>query len=460
MSAAATQDLRGFLRGIEERNPADLLRIREPVSNRFEMTAVALEIERRGNSPILWFEKVEGTEFPVVANVYGTRKRFAQILCVPEEELLDAWVRRDRNPVPPKMLESGPILDSVQTGEDVDLSRLPLITHFHEDAGPYFTAGVIVAKDPDTGVRNGSFHRLQVKGRDRLGTSLHSRRHLWSLQQRIEARGEPLEIAVVIGAHPLFYFGAGLWKGPIQADEYDVAGSFLGEPLEVVRCRTVDLEVPARAEVVLEGRIVPGVREPEGPFAEFTGYASHASTNHVIEVTGVLHRRDALFQDVVSGNAAEHTGLLRVPGECRIYQALKGILPGVRAVSYPPSGACRFHCYISMKKTAEGQAKSAIFAAMGEDLSLKWVVVVDDDVDVYNEEEVMWAVATRMQADRGVFVVPHAMGAILDPSSRNGLTAKVGIDATAPLDGWTAERCTVPEDALRMVRKKLKAWIR
>jgi len=254
-----------------------------------------------------------------------------------------------------------------------------------------------------------------------LGTSLHSRRHLWSLQQRIAARGEPLE---------------------------------------VVRGRTVDLEVPARAEVVLEGRIIPGVRKPEGPFAEFTGYASHASTNHVIEVTGVLHRRDALFQDIVSGNSAEYTGLLRVPGECRIYQALKGILSDVRAVSYPPSCACRFHCYISMKKTAEGQAKSAIFAAMGEDLSLKWVVVVDDDVDVYNEEEVMWAVATRMQADRGVFVVPHAMGAILDPSSRNGLTAKVGIDATAPLDGWTAERCTVPEDALRMVRKKLKALIR
>jgi UbiD family decarboxylase len=297
---------------------------------------------------------------------------------------------------------------------------------------------------------------MQIKGRNRLGTSLHSRRHLWSYQQKAEERGEPLEVAVVIGCHPLFYLGSGLWKGPIQLDEFEIAGSFFGEPMEIVRCQTVDLEVPAHAECVLEGRILPGVREPEGPFAEFTGYASRASTRHVMEVTAVLHRRDALFQDIVSGNSAEHTGLLRVPGECRMYQALKETVPSVRAVSYPPSGACRLHCYVSMKKTAEGQAKNAIFAAMGEDLSLKLVLVVDDDVDVYNEEEVLWAVATRMQADRGLFVVPHSMGAILDPSSRQGLTAKVGIDATAPLEGWTAERCTIPEETLRTVRESLK----
>ncbi len=173
-----------------------------------------------------------------------------------------------------------------------------------------------------------------------------------------------------------------------------------------------------------------------------------------MEVTAVSHRRDAIFQDIISGSSAEHTSLLRVPGECQIYQALKGTLPTVRAVSYPPSGACRFHCYISMKKTAEGQAKSAIFSALGEDLSLK--LIVDEDVDVNNEEEVWWAVATRMQADRGVFVVPHSMGAILDPSSHEGLTAKVGIDATAPLEGWTAERCSVPEEVVLAVREKLK----
>ncbi len=145
-----------------------------------------------------------------------------------------------------------------------------------------------------------------------------------------------------------------------------------------------------------------------------------------MEVTAVSHRRDAIFQDIVSGSSAEHTGLLRVPGECRMYQALKATLPTVRAVSYPPSGACRFHCYISMKKTAEGQAKSAIFSALGEDLSLKLVVVVDEDVDVYNEEEVWWAVATRMQADRGVFVVPHSMGAIFDPQAMRGSRRRWG----------------------------------
>jgi 2,5-furandicarboxylate decarboxylase 1 len=382
VSAAATQDLRSFLRKVEERNPADLLRVRDPASNRFEMTAMALELERRDNSPILWFEKVEGTEFPVVANVYGTRKRFAQALGVPEEELLDAWVLRDRYPFPPKMLESAPILDSVQTADDVDLSRLPLITHFHEDAGPYFTGRSHRGQGPEHRRAQRLFSPPSGQGPGPLGDEPPQPQAPLVSPAENRGAGRAPGGRRRHRPHPLFYFGSGLWKGPIQADEYEVAGSFLGEPLEVVRCRTVDLEVPARAEVVLEGRIIPGVREPKGPFAKFTGYASHASTNHVIEVTGVLHRRDALFPDIVSGNSAEHTGLLRVPGECRIYQALKGILSDVRAVSYPPSGACRFHCYISMKKTAEGQAKSAIFAAMGEDLSLKWVVVVDDDVDV------------------------------------------------------------------------------
>jgi UbiD family decarboxylase len=294
MAPKTPQDLRSFILQVEAQNPTDLLRIREPVSNRFEMTALALELERQGKSPILWFENVEGTEFPVVANVYGVRKRFAQTLGVPEEELLDTWVLRDQNPLPPKILDTGPVLECVSTADDVDLLRLPQLIHFREDAGPYLTAGVIVAKDPETGVRNGSFHRMQIKGRNRLGTSLHSRRHLWSYQQKAEERGEPLEVAVVIGCHPLFYLGSGLWKGPIQLDEFEIAGSFFGEPMEIVRCQTVDLEVPAHAECVLEGRILPGVREPEGPFAEFTGYASRASTRHVMEVTAVLHRRDAL----------------------------------------------------------------------------------------------------------------------------------------------------------------------
>jgi len=238
-------------------------------------------------------------------------------------------------------------------------------------------------------------------------------------------------------------------------DEYRVAGGFLGMPLEILRGETVELEVPASAEIVLEGKIPPDTREDEGPFAEFTGYASMNSTRHVLEISAILQRNDAIFQDIVSGNSTEHTLLLGIPQEARILEALKSVVPTVKAVSYPPSGTCRFHCYIAMKKVAEGQPASAIFAALAEDLSLKLVVVVDEDIDVYNEREVLWAVATRFQADKGLFVAPRCMGAILDPSADEGLTAKMGIDATMPLAGWLAQKCTIPEGIPQKARNIL-----
>ncbi len=440
-------NLRTFLGELEAKAPEEIWRIREEVDPSFEIAALVLELEKRKQAPVLWFERVRGSKFPLVTNVFADRRRYARALGVPMESLHAEWVARNERRVAPIVRETGPIRDVVRTGADVDLGALPIVMHFSEDAGPYITNGIVVAKDPDTGVRNASFHRMQLRGRNRLGTSLHSRRHLWDYQRRAEERGDAVPVAVVLGAHPLFHFGAGLSKVPIDVDEYEVAGGFFGDPLEIVPGVTVPVEAPAEAEIVLEGRIVPGVREPEGPFAEFTGYASERSTEHVIEVSAITHRRDALYQDIVGGISDEHTMLLGVPQEARLLRVLRAHFPTVKAVSYPKSGTCRLHCYIAMKPTAEGQAKNAAMAAFGDDLALKLVIVVDDDVDVSNEEEVLWAVATRMQADRDLFVIPNAMGAILDPSTRAGTTAKVGIDATRPLTGYP-RRHTLPTDAL------------
>ena len=439
--------LRTFLAELEAKSPEEIWRIREEVEPGFDIAALVLELERRNQRPVLWFERVRGSRFPLVTNVFADRRRYAAALGVPPDALHREWVARGDRRIPPVVRSTGPIRDVVRTGDDVDVTALPIVMHFAEDAGPYITNGIVVARDPETGVRNASFHRMQLRGPRRLGTSLHSRRHLWDYQRRAEERGEALPVAVVIGAHPLVIFGSGLWKGPIDADEYDVAGAFLGEPLEIVPGVTVPVESPAEAEIVLEGRILPGVREPEGPFAEFTGYASERSTQHVIEVTAMLHRRDALYQDVVGGISAEHTTLLAVPQEARLLRVLRAVHPGVTAVSFPQSGTCRLHAYVSMKITAEGQAKNVAMAAFGEDLALKLVVVVDDDVDVFDEREVLWAVATRMQADRDLSVIPNAMGAILDPSTRDGATAKVIVDATRPLGGY-ARRHTLPADAV------------
>jgi 2,5-furandicarboxylate decarboxylase 1 len=439
--------LRTFLEELESESPGEIWRIRDEVEPGYDISALVLELERRGEHPVLWFERVHGSRFPIVTNLFADRRRYARALGVGPGSLADEWVARGDRRISPVLRTTGPVKDVALTGPAVDLGILPLFRHFAEDGGPYITNGIVVARDPDTGVRNASFHRMQLRGPTRLGTSLHSRRHLWDYQRRAEQRGEALAVSIVVGAHPLFHFGAGLWKGPIDADEYDVAGGFRGAPIEIVPGLTVPVEAPAEAEIVLEGHILSGVREPEGPFAEFTGYASERSTQHVLEVSAILHRRDAIYQDIVAGISAEHTTLLAVPQEARLLKLLRGHYPSVRAISYPQSGTCRLHCYISMKPSAEGQAKNVAFTALGEDLALKLVVVVDDDVDVYREQEVLWAIATRMQADRDLSVIPNAMGAILDPSTRDGTTAKVIIDATRPIGGYP-RRHTLPPDAV------------
>jgi 2,5-furandicarboxylate decarboxylase 1 len=441
------QSLRAFLDELHAKAPEEIWRIRDEIEPGYDIAALVLELERRGERPVLWLERVRGSRFPVITNLFADRRRYARALGVGVESLAGEWVARGDRRIPPVLRPTGPIRDVVVTGAEVDLATLPIIRHFSEDGGPYITNGIVVARDPDTGIRNASFHRMQARGKNRFGTSLHSRRHLWDYQRRAEERGEALDVSVVIGAHPLFHFGSGLWKGPIDADEYEVAGGFFGEPLEIVPGLTVAVEAPAEAEIVLEGHILPGVREPEGPFAEFTGYASERSTRHVLEVSAILHRRDAIYQDIVGGISAEHTTLLAVPQEARLLKVLRGHYPAVAAVSYPQSGTCRLHCYISLKPSAEGQAKNVALVALGEDVALKLVVVVDEDVDVYREQEVLWAVATRMQADRDLCVIPNAMGAILDPSTRDGTTAKVIIDATRPMGGFP-RRHTLPADAI------------
>ncbi len=447
-----TLDLRSFLEDLEAADPASILRIPEPVALDFDATAVAMELERQGRAPVVRFEKVGDSPFPVVANLFGDRRRYAQALGVDEAELIETWSGLGDRTLEPEILETGPVLDRVVTGGDVDLAALPIMNHFAEDGGRYVTNGIVVARDPDSGVRNASYHRLQVMGRARFGTSLHSRRHLWNYAQRAAARGEAIPVSIVIGHHPLFAFGSGLWKGPMDADEYAVAGGFMGRPLELVRGVTVPVEAPAFAEFVIEGHILPGEQADEGPFAEFTGYASARSTQHVIEVSAILHREDAIYQDIVPGISDEHTGLLAVPMEARLLKVLRQNYPNVTGVAMPKSGTCRMHVYIAMKNPAPGQAKNAAATALGEDLSLKLAIVVDDDVDIASDRDVMWAVCTRMQADRDVDILKHCMGAILDPSNHDGLTAKMMIDATRPA-GDFPPRHTIPEDAAARARE-------
>jgi UbiD family decarboxylase len=386
-------------------------------------------------------------------NLYGSRQRFAAALGVEPSRLVERWGSVDAKAIPPRVTDHAPVRDVVLQGDDVDLAYLPIMRHFREDGGAYVTNAMFVAKDPETGVRNASFHRLQVNGRQRFGTSLHSRRHLWHYARKAVAMGlTKLPVVVVVGCHPLITFGTGLWKGPIEADEYEVAGGFLGEPLVVIPGVVGPIEIPAFAELAIEGNLLLDADEDEGPFGEFTGYASERSTRNALEVTSILHRRNAIYQSIVPGISDEHTLLLGISQEARQLRMLRVQFPNVTAVSYPKSGTRLLHTYISVQDPAPGQARNIAMAAFGDNLSLKLVVVVDADVDVHNEQEVMWAVCTRFQADSDLDVVRNAMAATLDPSNRNGLSAKMIIDATCKTRPY-ARRHSLPEDAKAVARR-------
>ncbi|MGE0874468.1 MAG: UbiD family decarboxylase [Burkholderiales bacterium] len=451
----STFNLRGFLADAERDDPHAILRFKERISLDYDATAVALELERGRSwqSPVLWFDNVEDFAFPVVTNVFATRRRYALAFGTTEDKLITEWASRGDRMIEPRLVDNAPVHEVVYKGADADLGRIPIKKHFERDAGRYITNGIVIANDPDTGVRNASFHRMQVKGRTRLGTSLHSRRHLWDYVKRAEESGKDIPIAVVIGAHPIFTF-AGLWKGPLTADEYAVAGGLRGAPLEIARCKTVPIDVPAEAEIVLEGHILRGVREPEGPFAEFTGYHSERSTEQVIEISAITHRRNAVYHDIVGGMSDEHCSMLAVPQEARLLRALRSHMSNVTAVSYPKSGTCRLHAYIAMRNPTVGQQKNAAMIAFAEDLSLKLVVVVDDDVDIFNDQDVFWAMATRMQADEDIDIIRNAFGAILDPSNHAGRTAKMIIDATKPSPDFP-QRHTLPESAVKRAKELL-----
>ncbi len=446
------QDLRHFVAEYDRAFPGEVVRVADPVGLEHDVMAVVLEYERRRRWPILLFERVRGHDVPIVANVVASRRALAFALGVPEAALAAEYARRIKDRIKPVVVPEAPFRQRVVTGDAVDLEALPIPLYFPGDAGRYLTAGMLVARDPDTGVETEGYHRFQVKGRTRMGVSLHSRRRMFEYQRRAEARGEPLPCAVVLGLHPLVSMGS-LAYPPADVGKFDVVGGLLGEPLQISPCLTIDLHVPAMAEIVIEGEILPGVREPEGPFGEFTGYFSQRSTEHVFVARAIAMRERPWFQSIGSGRAGDHITTLGLVREAEILNALGRAIPNVAAVHVPLSGTSSFSAYVAIKQSRPGEAKHVIPIVLGVDHYLKFVIVVDDDIDVFDEAEVLWAVATRMQADRDLVVVAGSLGALLDPSAdERGVTAKLGIDATRPFGQPFAQKLSMHAERMAWAR--------
>jgi 2,5-furandicarboxylate decarboxylase 1 len=420
-AGSSGHDLRAWLQQLAATNR--LVVAREGISLTDELAAVAkkLELERA-----VMFPSPGRHAIPVVANLFADRSWIADSLGVPVNELLSHFQKAVRHPLPWVEVNAAPVQDVAH--HDVDLLRLlPIPKHNEHDSGPYITAALLIARNPQTGIQNVSIHRCQVSGPDRIGVLLLPR-HTQHYFRIAEQAGEALEIALVIGVHPACIL-ASQAIAALDEDEMKIASALLGRPLAMVKCRTNRVRVPAHAEIVIEGRILPKVREPEGPFGEFPQYYGSRANREVIQVDAITHRNKPIFHTIVGGGI-EHLLLGGTPREASLLEHLHRSFASVRDVRLTRGGTCRYHLVVKIDKASDGEPKNIIMGAFGGHYDVKQVVVVDMDVDIDNPNEIEWAVATRFQADRDLVIVSGAQGSKLDPSTQDGISAKMGMDAT------------------------------
>lgn len=418
-------DLRSFLEVLKANG--QLVHIEREVDLSGELGAVLQALERSGLGAG-YFARVKGHSLPVVGGLLGSVDRIALAFGCAREEVADRMEAALAHPVPPVEVAHAPFQENVIT-EEVDLGMLPIPAHAPGDAGPFITGGVVVSRDPDASRQNLSYQRMQVKGPDRLGIMINEWRHMKAFLDKAEARGEPLPFAVVIGLDPAISIAAGC---RYEGDEIEIAGAIRGRPVPVVKCLTSEIRVPAAAEIVLECEVEPGVREQEGPLAEFTGHYGAPWLSPVARVKAILHRRGAIFQ-TIAGASFEHIYLANVlPREPLVKRFVRHVAKRVRAVHIPPYGA-GFLALVAIEKSNSGEPKNVALAAMAAHVNIKTVIVFDSDVDVFDPADVLWALSTRVDPEKDVFTVPFAQGHELHPTSDlRGVQAKVGIDATAP----------------------------
>jgi 2,5-furandicarboxylate decarboxylase 1 len=440
-ASTAVRDLRQWLEYLGATGRLAVIRDNVPLKHR--LAAIA---KRLDGKQAAFFPKPGGHAIPVISGFMSRRAWIAEAMGIQQSELLATFRHAAENPLPWREVSGGEAACQQVVHRDIDLhALLPVPTHSEHDNGPYITAGMVIARNPATGVQNVSINRIQVHARDRMAI-LMLPRHLHAFYQEAEARNQPLDVAVVIGADPLTLLASQAIT-PIDHDELEIAGALHGAPLPVVKCLTSEVRVPATAEIVIEGKILPKVREPEGPFGEFPKYYSAKENREVIVVEAVTHRTSPIYHTIVPAEM-EHLLLGSIPREATLLAHLQRSFPSVLDVHLSIGGVGRYHLHVKFKKRREGEPKNVILCALGAHYDIKQVIVVDDDVDVHDPQQVEWAVATRFQADRDLVVVAGAQGSVLDPSTTvgteaatgepppahmQGISAKMGLDATKPV---------------------------
>lgn len=403
-----------------------IVHVAREVDPNYELTAVAKEIyEKQGKAA--YFEHVKGSHYPVVSYVLSDRETIASSINMEPTRMTHQWSEREECKSCFHVVEQGSVQEVIE--RDPDLRTLPLGLHSTGNNGNYITAGVVICQNPDKRSQNASFNRCQLAGPDKLRVRMMPPQHLGLCFEAAEQQGEDMPCAIVIGGPPSLMYSAAS-KIPFERDELEFAGALSQQPLDVVKCVTSDILVPADAEIVIEGHVLHGVRETEGPFGEFTDGFVPAMKNHVFVVDAVTHRKDAVYHDIYAGGR-EDINLLGLPIEAEIFNHIRKFAPidDIKSVAALPFV---FGAFISIKKSDERQPKNILASAMASYAWTKFVVVVDEDVDVYNPNDILWAIQTRCCPERDVIILPGVSSYTREDVKDDNI-GKLGIDATVPL---------------------------
>jgi 2,5-furandicarboxylate decarboxylase 1 len=419
-------DLRRFIEVVRE--AGELYDIRKTVDPVRELGAVLNACERAGKGA--FFHSVKGYDIPVTGALLSSQRRIALALGCEVSEVGARMAAATQKPIKPQPHHGAAPCQEVKV-KSPDLGAWPIPTHSPLDPAPFITAGVVIARDPQSGRHNLSYNRMQIYGRDRAGISMNIWRHIKAFFDKIEPKGRNMPFCVALGPDPVVMMAAAF---RYAGDEYEIAGSLRGAPVPVVRAMTCDVLVPAYSEIILEGEVLAGERQMEGPMAEFTGHYSGADPKHVARITRITHRANPVFQ-TMNGGGYEHVSVGNmITREPLLERFVRHISPRVKAVHLPPYAA-GFTAIVALDNPEPGEARNVALAAMAAHVNFKTVIVVDADVDIFDPADVLWALATRARWDRGFVPVPGAHGNELDPSSdEHGIVAKAIIDATLPAE--------------------------
>jgi len=432
------QDLRSFMDQLDQNG--ELVRVGDDVDVEFDIGNRLFTAKEKA----LLFEHVKNYPgWKVLGQAPANIRHIALAFGTKPNRVVNEFSRRvDQGLIPGAMVPAGPAQDVIVKGGEVNLLDMPIHVIGERDPGRYIAGGLCIVRDPDTGTRNMAFHRLQVKDGNKLGIFMVEGRHTWQIHQKYEAMNKPMPMAVMIGHHPMYYFAAA-FTGSVDLDEMAVAGALLQKPVELIKCKTIDMEVPAYSEIVLECEILPHIREDEGPFSEFSDYYGERQERPVVIVKAITRRKDAIYKALQSSGHTESIFYNALPMAAAIYRDLRNVAGYVNLKDVSCLWGSTFNVVVQMTPRFYGEAKQVLLAAVSSLYShQKVAVAVDEDVDIYNPQDVAWAIATRVNPSEDISLIAGVRGHPLDNSLpevvKPGLTtwhrlgSRALIDATKP----------------------------